>query len=54
MSSHNITNVNDNGNSDINDKTLKEINDTVQEISMRIICNNRGWLKGKVFVNGAD
>ena len=47
MSSYNITDVNDNENSDINEKTLKDINDTVQEISMGIRGNNRGWLKGE-------
>ena len=46
MSSSNITNVNDNENSDINDKTLKQINNTVQEISMGIRGNNMGWIKG--------
>ncbi len=44
--SSNKPSIKETQNSDINDKTLKEINDTVQKISMGIRDNNRGWLRG--------
>ena len=45
--SSNKPSIKETQNSDINDKTLKEINDTVQKISMGIRGNNRAWLKGE-------
>ena len=45
--SSNKQGINSNKIQDIDNNDLRDINNTVQEISMGIRGNNRGWLKGE-------